>query len=75
MYHLLWSETQENGFCCGKLLDLAFLLVSVLNSVKKLEGAKARLTRKIRFEEIAKTCKVGFCIKSNFTKFVSQNLI
>ena len=57
---IMWSETHENGFCCGKLLDVAFLLVSVLNTVKNLEGAKVRLTREIKFEEIAKTCKVGF---------------
>ena len=28
-----------------------------------------------RPEDIVKTCKVGFCINSDFTKFASQNLI
>ena len=48
--------------------------MSVLNLVKKLEGAKASLTTN-RLEEIAKTCKVGFCINLNFTKFTNQNVI
>ena len=57
MYHHLWSETQENGFWCGKLLDLAFLLVSVLNLVKKLEGAKASLRQQIVLKKLPKLAR------------------
>ena len=57
MYHHLRSETQGNGFGCGKLLDLAFLLVSVLNLVKKLEGAKASLTRQIVLKKLPKLAR------------------
>ena len=57
MYHHLWSETQENRFRCGKVFDLALLLVSVLNLVKKMEGAKARLTRQIDLKKLSKLAR------------------
>ena len=57
MYHHLWSETQENRFRCGKVFDLALLLVSVLNLVKKMEGAKARFTRQINLKKLSKLAR------------------
>ena len=42
---------------CGKLLDLAFLLVPVLNLVKKLEGAKASLRQQIVLKKLPKLAR------------------